>query len=668
MYQVGELYAELKLGIDQFTKNLEQAKQKTKSFTDAISKLAPAFIAMGAAATGVITKTIYDFTKYANEIDKVSKATNISVEAAQKLAYAAEQEHTSLENLMPSLRYLSRRYAEAAEGSKEAREAFLALGINIDDLIARGATLDEVLYAIADRAMIMGESTDFAGKAQAVLGRNALEIIPFLRLGSNEIRRLGDEAVRLGKVVDEKSIAAAKEFQDTLHALKTALFGAFVPIAQALIPALTNLANRLKNALIWVREKANGVLKWGLILTSAVGIVGTLAVALVKLGNVIRAVSSIIQLAKSSTLGWVGIIVGAVSAIATFTASTYLLNNALTALQQTQGKTTSVVERFKERLAKAVESPTQLRKVLGELNEAIKKFEERGGHWIQVANTLKELYDKYNAILKQHIEAQKLAQQAEEKTKEVKEDKIEVEEEEYQTATDIINALRKKIEAVEELNIVYEAMNRLGIKREELENLEIERAEQLINLIDELKRSRKEDVNAQQVYESVTRRVTDTIVDSLFDIAFASNRMRISFSEAMKQMLIDISKAIIKALILKAIFTALKIPTGPAGFLMGFETPEADIAAMMAATRKTMEGFTGIDWRRWARDFGRYTAMGYEARGGIKVIAPAPKVEVLIESPPGAYVKYIRKVPASNIKIAEEEVFERISKKRAKFL
>jgi methyl-accepting chemotaxis protein len=668
MYQVGELYAELKLGIDKFTKNLEQAKQKTKSFTDTISRLAPAFIAMGAAATGVITKTIYDFTKYANEIDKVSKATNISVETAQKLAYAAEQEHTSLENLMPSLRYLSRRYAEAAEGSKEAREAFLALGINIDDLIARGATLDEVLYAIADRAMIMGESADFAGKAQAVLGRNALEIIPFLRLGSNEIRRLGDEAVRLGKVVDEKSIAAAKEFQDTLFALKTALFGAFVPIAQALIPALTNLANRLKNALVWVREKASGVLKWGLILTSAVGIVGTLTIALVKLAQVIRAVSAIIQLAKSSTLGWVGVIAGAVAAIATFTGSTYLLNNALKGFNQTQQKTTPAVEQFKEKLAKAVESPTQLKKVLGELNEKIKELEKRGGHWIQVANTLKELYAKYNEILKQHIEAQKLAQQAEEKTKEVKEDKIETEEKEYQTATDIINALRQKIEAVEELNIVYSAMNQLGIKREELENLEIDRAKQLINLIDELKRSRKEDTDAQQVYEGMTRRVTDTIVDSLFDIAFASDRMRVSFSEAMKQMLIDMFKAIVKALILKAIFTALKIPTGPTGFLMGFETPSTDIAAMMAATRRTIEGFTGIDWRRWARDFGRYTAMGYEARGGIKVIAPAPKVEVLIESPPGAYVKYIRKVPASNIKIAEEEVFERISKKRAKFL
>ena len=84
--------------------------------------------------------------------------------------------------------------------------------------------------------------------AMQLFGRSGAEIVPFLRMGGDEIRKLMQEARDLGFVMSEQTNKDLKALGDQLTALKAALAGVGRQIAAEVAPHLLEMSNKAVDA------------------------------------------------------------------------------------------------------------------------------------------------------------------------------------------------------------------------------------------------------------------------------------------------------------------------------------------------------------------------------------------------------------------------------------
>ncbi len=190
----------------------------------------------GAAVVGAMGTMLVATAKSAEEIDLLAKRTGVSREELQGLAYAAKQEGTDIQALGTGLARLSRNMYDAAQGTGEAKNAFRDLGISVTDANGNLRGSGAVLIDLADRMAAMDDETAATALAMKVLGRGAQDLVPFLRMGGDEIRRLMDEARRLGYVMNDETIKQLEAFGDSIETFKTGLAGFKQKIAGDIVP------------------------------------------------------------------------------------------------------------------------------------------------------------------------------------------------------------------------------------------------------------------------------------------------------------------------------------------------------------------------------------------------------------------------------------------------
>lgn len=188
----------------------------------------------GGALLGVATKA----ADAAGDIDDMAQRTGVTAEEFQKYAYAAKlsgMETATLESMMIKAQ---KSFADASEGGKTASEAFSRLGIDVNNMTSDGA-FDAAIMALAD----IEDETQRNAIANDIFGKSYAELAPMLNGGAEGIKALKEEAVALGGVMSNDSVAAGAEFGDMLDKTKTAMGGVFNELGVALLPMLTEFLN-----------------------------------------------------------------------------------------------------------------------------------------------------------------------------------------------------------------------------------------------------------------------------------------------------------------------------------------------------------------------------------------------------------------------------------------
>lgn len=227
------------------------AEKKMQDWQKTAVSVGKGLMAAGGTILGGMSAILVSTTKAGVEIDKLAKQTGRSREELQALGYAAQQEHASLAGLATGLNRLSRNMLDAAAGTGEAKDAFKALGISLTDAQGNLRSSTDVLLDVADRFSQMTNETEMTAIAMKLFGRSGAELVPFLRLGGDEIRRLSQEARNLGFVMGEQSVKDLKKFDDQLTAIRAGFAGVGRQIAVALLPYAQQLAEWLTNAVKW---------------------------------------------------------------------------------------------------------------------------------------------------------------------------------------------------------------------------------------------------------------------------------------------------------------------------------------------------------------------------------------------------------------------------------
>jgi hypothetical protein len=164
--------------------------------------------------------------------------------------------------------------ADAAEGTTGKMDD---LGLSARDFAGKGvyqqfATLATAISKIPD-------ATARSAAAMNIFGRSGTMIVPMLE----RLNELTGEAKQFGFIRSTASAKQAKEFADALMMLTKAAKGLWYSLGSAVAPILKDLADRLRDGAIWLRDFAKehpGLIRLAFRLGAGLALAGAMVAAL----------------------------------------------------------------------------------------------------------------------------------------------------------------------------------------------------------------------------------------------------------------------------------------------------------------------------------------------------------------------------------------------------
>jgi len=283
MTDLAKLVVRLEAEIGKYSGNLEAAERRLQKFERTTSGLLDK-VQDRIVAFFTVQKIVEwgdHILETGDRLAKFSQTSGIAVEELSRLEYALRSSGVQSENTGKLLKELNQNISDAAGNAKgEAAAAFKALGIEVrDSLTGNLKDGQQILLETADRFATYQDGANKSALATALLGKAGAEAVPFLNQGADGIRRLYEEADRLGATMSGNTARAAEEFNDHLARAKTLLVdGIGNAIAEELLPALNSLAGDLESNVdaLETIEHVASVAATGLKLLASAGlIVGT---------------------------------------------------------------------------------------------------------------------------------------------------------------------------------------------------------------------------------------------------------------------------------------------------------------------------------------------------------------------------------------------------------
>lgn len=242
-------------------KAFDKTKKGFGSVTSGLKKVTGAVFSMrsalavtaGAAGFGLLVK------KNLEAIDSLSKTAQkigTTTEALSALRYAAEISGVQTSTLDMAMQRFTRRLAEAAKGTGEAKGALKELNINASSLMK--LPLDEQMLILSDRFSKVTNSADKVRLAMKLFDSEGVALVNTLGLGAEEMKALMQEAETLGLVMSSDAAEGVEDANDALTNLKSLFIGLARQMTAGLAPAIHAISEMLKKDMLKQIELAGG--------------------------------------------------------------------------------------------------------------------------------------------------------------------------------------------------------------------------------------------------------------------------------------------------------------------------------------------------------------------------------------------------------------------------
>jgi len=240
--------ANFKAGVKTATTQLERfshtAKRKFREINKSAGVTAERIGAIGAVGFGALVKNAIDS---ADQMEKINRRLGISTEALSQLKFAAEQSGIAFNQLTMGMQRMQRRVAEAAQGTGEAKDALIELGLSAQQL--NKMSLDQQLLAVADAMQGLEESGDKTRLAMKLFDSEGVALLQMFEEGKIGIEELMAEADKLGLTLNNKTAKGAAAANDAINRAKAAMQGAALQAAENTAPAIEHLANQFSSVI-----------------------------------------------------------------------------------------------------------------------------------------------------------------------------------------------------------------------------------------------------------------------------------------------------------------------------------------------------------------------------------------------------------------------------------
>lgn len=230
----------------------------TSELPKKVGALESTFSRIGTIATGALAGLTFDRAIQSagafisKTIETGGALTDMSAKIAvgtstlQRWKFAAEQNGNTLDQLAGASVQLSKRLVEGSDSTVGALEQ---LGLRIEDI--RRLSPEEAFEATAAAVAKVPDPMRQTALAMELFGRSGAEILPTVK---SDMAALGNEAQRLGLVMDEQTVAALDDLGDTLDKASLAGQGLIARAVSPLIPLLNEMADAALSARTEIKE------------------------------------------------------------------------------------------------------------------------------------------------------------------------------------------------------------------------------------------------------------------------------------------------------------------------------------------------------------------------------------------------------------------------------
>lgn len=316
--------------------NLRAAGARVAGFARAATVALAAVGAVAGLAAGGINRVADRVSAVADGAIRLGMTT----EALSRLHFAAEQSGSSAQAMEQGLEMLANKLVEAQKGSQEAAFWLDAVGISLAE-VKNGMTASQAWLRAADVFEKVGDAGGNAEKKiawlRAMMGRGGTDLKQATDLGSKGIAELERRSDELGRTIDSNTAAAMKAYGDQTNELNSAVQGLTTRLAMRLMPAMSQVIDRLTNMAAagrkdWVDQLGDSLAR---LLVHLPAIISALATLLGLLAQLVGGIAAVVD----ATVGWesimavvLGVFAGnALVVITTFTQALWGFGAALAA-------------------------------------------------------------------------------------------------------------------------------------------------------------------------------------------------------------------------------------------------------------------------------------------------------------------------------------------------
>lgn len=263
-----------------------------------------AMVAVGSAITATVGMSLKAFAKAGDEVQKMALRTGFATETLSELKHACEISGASLQVVDVAAKRMSKTIVDANEGMATYIRAFDRIGLSVSDLMAMKP--EDQFMAIALAIAELEDHTIKAATAQDIFGRSGTQLLPLLAQGADGIKKLREEAHRLGIVFDKEAAEKAAELTDAFHRMGEAVSGLKFQLGEVLAPTITDLADKITGFTMVIREWGEENKALYETLAPLVTIVGLLAIPTGIMLTMLPSLAAGFAMVKAKVVGLVG--------------------------------------------------------------------------------------------------------------------------------------------------------------------------------------------------------------------------------------------------------------------------------------------------------------------------------------------------------------------------
>ena len=208
----------------------------------------------GVAGFGYLIKSSLNAT---DSLAKTASKIGTTTEALSALRYAADITGVATTTMDMALQRFTRRTAEAAKGTGEAKGAIRELGINAQQL--NNMPLDQRMLVLADAFSNVQNESDRLRLAFKLFDSEGAALVNTLSLGREGLAELLGEAKALGVVMSSDAAQGVEDASDALTRLKAITKGLKDQFVAALAPAVESLTTEFTEFFKKIADGEGGV-------------------------------------------------------------------------------------------------------------------------------------------------------------------------------------------------------------------------------------------------------------------------------------------------------------------------------------------------------------------------------------------------------------------------
>jgi hypothetical protein len=196
-------------------------------------------LTVGGLFAGMV-KVIESTTEFADETDKAAKRLGLTTTELQQFQFALKQTGDVAEgDTVTGLTFFTRVLGDAATGSKSARAALVAAGVDFDKFGGQIPSTSQALFMVSERLKAIQNPAVRASMAADLFGKmGGAKLVGALSVGSKAIADLGVKAQESGAILDGDAFDAAEKMDKVLKTLKGSALGLTRVIGGELLKSL----------------------------------------------------------------------------------------------------------------------------------------------------------------------------------------------------------------------------------------------------------------------------------------------------------------------------------------------------------------------------------------------------------------------------------------------